>query len=101
MKQMLVQLMLRALPQDDTPPVKCQLVGDIKTGTANIVGNVIGLQDLAPWIIGVLIVVAILVAAIPKLRRVVIGNLLWVLGIAVVGAAIVGAVVLFAPTHCA
>ena len=98
---MLVQLALQAVPQDATPPVQCQLVTGLKTGTANIVGNVIGLQDLAPWIVGVLIVIAILVAAIPKLRRIVIGNLLWVLGIAVVGAAIVGAVVIFAPTHCA
>jgi hypothetical protein len=100
MKELLLQLMLRAIPQDSTPPVKCQLLNNVKTGTSNIVGNIIGLQDLAPWIIGVLIVVAILVAAIPKLRRIVIGNLLWVLGIAIIGAAIVGAVVIFAPTHC-
>lgn len=99
MYELLVRLAL-AVPQDDTPPVKCDLVNKVKGGTADLVGNVIGLQDLAPWIIGVLFVAAVLVAAIPKLRRIVIANLMWIIAIVLVGGAVLGAVFLFAQPHC-
>ena len=100
MKEFLATIMVQAAPMAGGPPKRCELVNDVKAGASNIVGNVIGLADLAPWIIGILVVIAILVAAIPKLRSAVVGNLMWVVGIAIVGTILVGGVLLFVPSSC-
>jgi len=101
MKEMLVWLAVQIAPQDVLPPAKCDLLNSVKGGTSNLVGNVIALQDLAPWIAGVLIVFAVLVAAIPKLRRMVLGHLGWVLGIMLVSGVIAAGILVFYTPQCA
>lgn len=100
MNTTLAWLAVQTARLDSTPPVQCQLVDGIKKGTGTIVGNVLGLQDLGPWIVGVLVVALIVCAVIPKIRRFLISHILWVLGVLILASVAVGAVLIFVPNHC-
>lgn len=99
MKILEVLLTQQTLPTED-PAVNCDLANKTKDALGNIVGNIIGLQSLVPWILAVLVTVVIIVAVIPKLRAAVLQNLLWVIGIAVFATVAVGLVALFTNNPC-
>ena len=81
------------------PPVNCTLYNSIATAASGPVGNLLGLQNFAPWIIGILVVVLLLVAFVPRLRSLVMGNIFWLLGVILLAAVIGGLVtVFFVPT---
>lgn len=90
-----------AYAADPGPPPRCNLFNAITKGTDPVVGEVRGLQGLVIPMVIALVVAALLVAVVPRLRKNVLNALLWVVVIAIGGTVIISGVAAVVTTNCA
>lgn len=88
-----------AIPQAP-PAVKCDLFNTLSGATGGLVGNIRGLENFGPWVVAVLIAVAVILGLFPGPRRWIVQNIFWVITIIVGGVLVIAAVAMFAPNSC-
>jgi len=81
-------------------PVQCDLFNQIIAGIGNIIGNILGLQNLGLIIVPVAIVVLVIVAVAARARKAVLNAILIVLAILIFGALAVNVLPSFVPSTC-
>ena len=81
-------------------PVQCDLFNQITAGISNIVGNILGLQNLGLIIVPVAIVILVIVAVAARARKAVLNAILIILAILVLGSLAVTVLPSFVPSTC-
>ena len=89
-----------AAPASAIPPVRCNLTNNFETSIATPVGEIRGLQDIGIIIVVVMIAVAVLVGAIPTLRRKALSGAGAVIAIMIGGSIVIGALLIIVPPQC-